>query len=76
MIVIPVVPYEWAEVIGDAAREHGCDLIVMGSHGRRGLSRLLAGSVTQAVLAYIPVPVMVLRPPLQEAGADPPAAPP
>ncbi|MCA1246120.1 universal stress protein [Massilia sp. MS-15] len=52
-----------AETIADTAREQGCDLIVMGSHGRRGLSRLLAGSVTQAVLACAPVPVMVLRPP-------------
>jgi nucleotide-binding universal stress UspA family protein len=50
------------EAIVKAVREHGCDLVVMGSHGRRGLSRLLAGSVTQAVLAYAPVPVMVLRP--------------
>lgn len=51
-----------AEAIVDAARERHCDLIVMGSHGRRGLSRLLAGSVTQAVLEHAPVPVMVLRP--------------
>ena len=50
------------EAIVNAVRQHGCDLVVMGSHGRRGLSRLLAGSVTQAVLAYAPVPVMVLRP--------------
>ena len=49
-----------AEAIVDTARDHHCDLIVMGSHGRHGLSRLLAGSVTQAVLAYAPVPVMVL----------------
>ncbi|MCC2973923.1 universal stress protein [Massilia sp. IC2-476] len=51
-----------AEAIAATAREQGCDLIVMGSHGRRGLSRLIAGSVTQAVLANAPVPVMVLRP--------------
>ena len=50
------------KVIVGTAREQACDLIFMGSHGRRGLSRLLAGSVTQAVLAYAPVPVMVLRP--------------
>jgi nucleotide-binding universal stress UspA family protein len=55
-----------AEAIADTARERDCDLIVMGSHGRRGLSRLLAGSVTQAVLADAPVPVMVLRPGQQE----------
>lgn len=57
-----------AEAIVDTAREQHCDLIVMGSHGRRGLSRLLAGSVTQAVLASAPVPVMVLRPAAQGAG--------
>lgn len=56
-----------AEAIVDTAREQQCDLIVMGSHGRRGLSRLLAGSVTQAVLASAPVPVMVLRPAAQGA---------
>lgn len=58
-----------AEAIVDAARQRQCDLIVMGSHGRRGLSRLLAGSVTQAVLARAPVPVMVLRPATDGAGA-------
>lgn len=45
-----------------AACDYRCDLIVMGSHGRRGLSSLLAGSVTQEVLASATVPVMVLRP--------------
>jgi nucleotide-binding universal stress UspA family protein len=50
------------ELIVATAREEGCELIVMGSHGRRGLSRLLMGSMTQAVLANAPVPVMVVRP--------------
>jgi nucleotide-binding universal stress UspA family protein len=45
-----------------AAADHDCDLVFMASHGRRGLSRLLAGSVTQNVLAYSKLPVMVLRP--------------
>jgi nucleotide-binding universal stress UspA family protein len=54
-----VLPYQ---DIVNAAAEHGCDLIFMASHGRRGLSRLLAGSVTQNVLAYSNIPVMVLRP--------------
>lgn len=51
-------PYQ--EII-DAARNHQCDAIFMASHGRRGLSRLLAGSVTQNVLAYSAIPVLVLR---------------
>ena len=44
-----------------AARRHRCDLIVMASHGRRGISRLLLGSQTSMVLAYAKVPVMVCR---------------
>jgi nucleotide-binding universal stress UspA family protein len=47
-----------------AAADNGCDLIYMASHGRRGLSKLLAGSVTQNVLAYSTIPVLVLRPEL------------
>jgi quercetin dioxygenase-like cupin family protein len=41
-----------------------CDLIVMGSHGRTGLSRLLAGSVAEEVLRKATCPVMVVRTPL------------
>ncbi|GAB3448521.1 universal stress protein [Massilia solisilvae] len=51
-----------ADEIIHVAKEQGCDLIFMASHGRRGLSKLLAGSVTQNVLAYSTIPVMVLRP--------------
>lgn len=47
----------------NAAKMNKCDLIFMASHGRRGLSKLIAGSETQKVLAYSPVPVLVLRPP-------------
>lgn len=50
------------EAIIETAAAHQCDLIFMGSHGRRGLSRLLAGSVTQNVLAHASIAVMVLRP--------------
>lgn len=62
------------EIIEVAKRQH-CDLIFIASHGRRGLSRLIAGSVTQRVLAYSPVPVMVYRPHLVHwKGRDLPAA--
>lgn len=50
-----------AEALIDAAREHDCDLIVMASHGRRGLSRVLLGSETQHVLTHSHIPVLVLR---------------
>jgi nucleotide-binding universal stress UspA family protein len=59
---LTVFSHSASDAILDAARDHGCDLIFMGSHGRRGLSRLLAGSETQKVLDAAEVPVMVLRP--------------
>jgi nucleotide-binding universal stress UspA family protein len=43
------------------AKKRRCDLIVMGSHGRSGISRLLLGSVTSQVLAQAGIPVMVCR---------------
>jgi len=45
----------------DAAHARGCDLIVMASHGRRGISALLLGSETAKVLAHSTVPVLVYR---------------
>ena len=50
-----------AEAILGAARKNKCDLIVMASHGRKGLKRLLLGSETQHVLTHGDVPVLVLR---------------
>ncbi|MDH6594389.1 nucleotide-binding universal stress UspA family protein [Variovorax sp. TBS-050B] len=50
-----------AESIIAAARKHRADLIVMASHGRKGIQRLLLGSETQHVLAESKLPVLVLR---------------
>jgi nucleotide-binding universal stress UspA family protein len=50
-----------AEGIVSRAEAVGCDLIVMGSHGRRGLGRLLLGSQTSNVLALSKIPVLVTR---------------
>ena len=50
-----------ADAILSAAKKHKCDLIVMASHGRRGISRVLLGSETQHVLTHGTVPVLVLR---------------
>lgn len=52
------VPYE---AIIEAAEKAGCDLIFMGSHGRRGISGLLLGSETQKVLTHSKIPVLVYR---------------
>ena len=49
------------EAILDHAKTQGCDLIVMASHGRRGVSALLLGSETQKVLTHSSVPVLVVR---------------
>ena len=48
-----------AEAIVDAAKQYACDASVMGSHGRKGLSRLLLGSETHKVLVSTDLPVMV-----------------
>jgi len=48
-----------ADGVDQAAKEHGCDLIFMGSHGRSGLSRLLLGSVTSKVLSISETSVLV-----------------
>ena len=51
-------PYE---AIMEAAHAMGCDLIVMASHGRRGVGALLLGSETQKVLTHSRIPVLVVR---------------
>lgn len=50
-----------AEGIIEAATEHKCDLIVMASHGRRGLSRLLLGSQANEVVTHSTIPVLIVR---------------
>jgi nucleotide-binding universal stress UspA family protein len=50
------------EAIVEAARYRRADLIVMSSHGRSGLARLVVGSVTEQVLRTTRVPVLVIRP--------------
>jgi nucleotide-binding universal stress UspA family protein len=50
-----------ATAIIETARSRGCDLIVMGSHGRRGLRKLFLGSQTSEVLADGSVPVLVVH---------------
>ncbi|GAA5183993.1 universal stress protein [Niveibacterium umoris] len=52
------LPYE---SIIDAAKRHGCDLIFMASHGRKGVAGFLLGSETQKVLTHSSIPVLVFR---------------
>jgi nucleotide-binding universal stress UspA family protein len=55
------------------AEETGADLIVMGTHGRTGLARLLMGSVAEQVVRRAPCPVLTVKTPFPAAG--PAAAP-
>jgi nucleotide-binding universal stress UspA family protein len=54
-----------ADVIAEQAMVHHCDLVVMGTHGRRGFSRLTLGSTAEGVARISPVPVLLVR--LEEA---------
>jgi len=53
-----LTPYEG---IIATAKKRKCDVIFMASHGLRGLSKLIMGSVTQKVLAHSSIPVVVYR---------------
>jgi nucleotide-binding universal stress UspA family protein len=58
------------------AQERRCDLIVMGTHGRTGLGRLLMGSVAERVMRAAPCPVITVRTPLHMPLAEPARAEP
>lgn len=57
-----------AREIVDHARTEPCDIVVMGTHGRSGVDRLLLGSVAERVVRRSPVPVLTVR--VDAAGAD------
>jgi nucleotide-binding universal stress UspA family protein len=66
----PAVPLEHQLVEGEpadeivrVAQETGCDLVVLGTHGRTGLDRLLMGSVAEQVVRRAPCPVLTVRMP-------------
>ena len=59
--VVRVVGDEVAHSVVQVATERGCDLVVMGSHGRHGLGGMLLGSQTQRVLGESAIPVLVCR---------------
>jgi nucleotide-binding universal stress UspA family protein len=57
-IVVSGAPYD---AITETAREKGADLVVMGTHGRTGVSRFFLGSVASRVISTAPCPVMTVR---------------
>ncbi|MEO7954474.1 MAG: universal stress protein [Polaromonas sp.] len=50
-----------ADVVSDAALQWNADLVVVGTHGRRGVGRMLLGSGAEQILRHAPVPVLVIR---------------
>ena len=52
--------HPWNAII-QTAKEQGCDLILMASHGRRGIAGVLLGSETKKVLTHTTIPVLVWR---------------
>lgn len=58
---------KYGEALGDsvaaAATRFGADLIVVGTHGRRGMGRLLLGSGAEQIIRFAPIPVLVVRTP-------------
>ena len=60
-VTLVTTAYSPDDGIIDAAKKQKCDVIVMASHGRSGISKLFMGSVTQKVLTHSKIPVVVYR---------------
>ena len=59
----PTAAARVCDVIVDQAREHQCDLIVMGTHGRRGIEHAMVGSDAERVIRMSPVPLLLVKSP-------------
>jgi nucleotide-binding universal stress UspA family protein len=58
------------EAVADAARDWPADLIVVGTHGRHGVGRMLLGSGAEQIIRLSPVPVLVIRGQSEQAEGD------
>ena len=76
LLIAAYLPASWPVRFIDAARAYKADLIVMSTHGRSGVGRLICGSVAESVLRGTTIPIFLRRPP--EAPVELPsiAAPP
>ena len=61
--LVEIAGQRFGEVVAQEARDWDADLIVIGTHGRRGVSRVLLGSGAEQVLRLAPVPVLAVRTP-------------
>jgi nucleotide-binding universal stress UspA family protein len=60
-VVIKSVEGNPHEAVLDYVTEHGIDMVIMGTHGRTGLDRVVMGSVAEGVVRRSPVPVLTVR---------------
>jgi nucleotide-binding universal stress UspA family protein len=67
--LVEVVGQRFGELVAEEARNWEADLIAIGTHGRRGVSRALLGSGAEEVLRLAPVPVLAVRTPERPAPA-------
>ena len=70
-VLVDSIATRLCEAVNDQVRSWGADLIVLGTHGRRGVGRLLLGSDAEQIVRTAPVPVLLMR--ASEAVADAPA---
>jgi nucleotide-binding universal stress UspA family protein len=63
------------ELVTGEAGKWPADLIVLGTHGRRGVGRVVMGSSAEHIVRYAPVPVLLVRAPETDSKAEPVAAP-
>ena len=61
---------KFAQAVANEADRWAADLVVVGTHGRHGVSRLVMGSGAQAILAAAPSPVLLVRPPAPAKAED------
>jgi nucleotide-binding universal stress UspA family protein len=66
-ILLETLGHRVADVIVEQAKKWRADVIVLGTHGRRGLSRLVMGSDAELVVRETPVPVLLVRGPVSRA---------
>jgi len=67
-ILVDTLSGRVSDLVVDQAKEWRADLIVIGTHGRRGVSRLLIGSDAEQIVRAAPVPVLLVRAPESGAG--------
>jgi nucleotide-binding universal stress UspA family protein len=69
-LLIDYLPNRLSDIVAEQARDWGADLIVIGTHGRRGVGRMLLGSDAEQIVRTAPVPVLLVRAPEVDGKAE------